>query len=290
MPRFSDEWVVDRTLFDFVNGGSCACCSMVNFIPDGVPGIINSISDLETDAADKEIKALQYSPWPPDMREQVWGDRVRLRQKLKKEIPVYKEFWRQHQEEFSDWCRSLPTTTLRKILQMPRSEITDRLHDKYDIHSAFAVVVTAVVEQVAHFDATSYPTDARGKEEIAFEKNLSWDRRGGFTIKVSNAEGELIHDVLQIWFDRMESLGGPKLLDRGVSQTQSDNDDDDDESGGVDDGKVRDTGKTGPSFRSDRRIVRLLIARYWADSLIQKYMEHKEPGAIYSIDEDTQNN
>jgi hypothetical protein len=276
MPRFSDEWVVDRTLFDFVNGGSCACCGMANFFPDGVNGMINAISDLETDAADSEIKALQNCPWPPDMREQVWGDRIRLRHKLKKEIPLYREFWKQHGADFSDWCRSLPPSTLKKVLQMPRSEVTDRVHSKYNIHSAFAVVLTAVVEQVAHFDATKYPPDARGTEEIEFEKLVSWDRRGGFTMKVCNAKGELVPDVLQSWLNRMESLGGPKLLDRGVSKSQTDDEDE----GGADDAQEREAGKSGPSFRADRRIVRLLIARYWADALIKKYTEDKGTDAF----------
>jgi len=280
MPRFSDEWVVDRTLFDFVNGGSCACCGMALFLPDGVSGMINAISDLETDAAENEIKALQKSPWPPEMREQVWGDRVRLRHKLKKEIPIYTEFWTQHGHEFMNWCHSLPASSIKKILQMPRSEVTDRLNSKYNIHSAFGVVLTAVVEQVAHFAETKYSTDARGKEEIAFEKSISWDRRGGFTMQVCNKEGEIVPEVLKVWLDRMESLGGAKLLERSSRQTQTD----DGEDGDVDDAQETEPGKPSPSFRGDRRIVRLLIARFWADAFIKKYMKQKNTEASNSVE------
>ena len=80
MPRFSDQWVVDRTLFEFATGGSCACCGFSHlFLPNGLKGLIDEVSDLETDAANNEFEAAQKSPWPPTMRDQVWADRVRLR-------------------------------------------------------------------------------------------------------------------------------------------------------------------------------------------------------------------
>ena len=31
-----------------------------------------------------------------------------------------------------------------------------------------------------------------------------------------------------------------------------------------------------PSFRSDRRVIRLFIARYWADRLIEKYNQKRK--------------
>jgi hypothetical protein len=83
----------------------------------------------------------------------------------------------------------------------------------------------------------------------------------------------------------MKSLGGPKLLDRGLKKDSTtmtmnpdcDDDDDDEEEGEADGGNVADRKeKDGASFRSDRRIVRLLIARYWADNLIARYKASKE--------------
>mmetsp|Transcript_38045 Transcript_38045/g.53606 ORF Transcript_38045/g.53606 Transcript_38045/m.53606 type:complete len:280 (-) Transcript_38045:27-866(-) len=272
MPKFSDKWVVDRTLFEFVNGGSCACCGFPHLFPDGVAGMINAISDLETDAAQAEIKAAEKSPWPPEMREQVWSDRVRLRHKLKKEMAVYKQFWDDEGEPFQHWIRSeiLPKR-LRKFLQMPRSEVTERLRTQYGIHSAFGIVLCAVVEQVAHFKDTKYPTDARGDAEVAFEQTLKFDRRGGFIMRVSDKEGNYKEQVLQVWFDRMKTLGGPKLLDRTPKPV-----DDDEEEGEADDALHDEDTSAGPSFRADRRIVRLLVARYWADIMIAKYKAAKK--------------
>jgi hypothetical protein len=69
MPRFTDEWVVTKSLFEYTTGGSCACCSFpAIFDPNGLKGLINSVSDLETDAAENEFQSAQSSPWPPEMR------------------------------------------------------------------------------------------------------------------------------------------------------------------------------------------------------------------------------
>lgn len=264
MPRYSDEWVVDKTLFEYVNGGSCGCCGRGFFLPDGVDGMIKAMSDLETDAANAEIKASAQSPWPVEMREQVWSDRVRLRHKMKKEMGTYEQFWITDGEAFADWCRTMEPKSLKKLLQIPRSEILDRLNNHYGIHSAFGQVLKAVCEQVAKFKNTNYPTDARGESETAFEQHLYYDRRGGFTIKIADKEGVLQEDVLQVWLNRMQSLGGPVLLERTPKKVDSG-----DGGGGADEVEDKDSAK--PSFRSDRRIVRLLIARYWADALIKKY-------------------
>jgi hypothetical protein len=152
--------------------------------------------------------------------------------------------------------------SLKKVLQIPRSEIIERLNNHYGIHSAFAEVLKAVCEQVAKFKDTKYPTDARGESETAFEKEVYYDRRGGFTIKIVNKEGEMQEDILTIWLNRIKSLGGPVLLERTPKQVDSG-------TGGAD--EVEDKNAPKPSFRSDRRIVRLLVARFWADALIKKY-------------------
>mmetsp|Transcript_16902 Transcript_16902/g.25571 ORF Transcript_16902/g.25571 Transcript_16902/m.25571 type:complete len:291 (-) Transcript_16902:432-1304(-) len=266
MPKFSDQWVIDRTLFEYVNGGSCACCGGALFMPGGLDGMIKSVSDLETDAANAEIKAMAKSPWPPEMREEVWSDRVRIRVKMKKEMGRYKEFWAEHGEDFTQWCKTgIEPKKLRKIMQMSRSEIQERLRSVYGIHSAFGRVLEAVTEQVARFKDTKYPTDARGDSEIRFEQILTFDRRGGFVLRIKDKEGNLKEDVLEIWLGRMRSLGGPSLLERAPRKEKSD--EDDDEAGGADEAEMGETA----SFRADRRIIRLFIARFWADTLIERF-------------------
>jgi hypothetical protein len=265
MPKFLDQWVVDRTLFEYVSGGSCACCGRGFFLPDGVEGMIRGISDLETDAANAEIKAAEQSPWPSEMREQVWSDRVRLRYKLKQEMVKYAKFWLEQKPSFESWMFSMEPTKLKMLFQMPRSEVLDCVTSHYGIHSAFVAVLTSVVEQVVHFGDTKYPTDGRGDSEINFEKALIYDRRGGFTLAIVDREGNRNERIIRIWLDRMSTLGGPTLLERtpkGVT-----------DSGGADDAEDQKENSPKPSFRMDRRVIRLLIARLWADKLLDMYTD-----------------
>lgn len=245
--------------------------------------MINAISDLETDAANAEIKASEQSPWPPDMREQVWSDRVRLRVKMKKEMGIYSSFWSQYGELFSEWCLSLDPKILKKVFQIPRAEVIERVNTHYGIHSAFGKVLAAVTEQVAHFQDTKYPPDGRGDSEISFEKTLYYDRRGGFTLKIVDKEGNLKVDIIHIWLKRMESLGGPILLERTPKKTDNDE--------GADDAEEDSKNAAKPSFRMDRRVVRLLIARSWADALMRKFLatQSADEGLVEATSEDNVN-
>eukprot|EP00978_Attheya_sp_CCMP212_P026638 scaffold88092_cov46-Attheya_sp.AAC.1 len=249
------------------------------------------------------------------MRDQVWADRVRLRHKMKKELSLYRDFFDTHGDAFDAWFQNQAQNhpqTLRKLFMMPRSQVSELLVSNYNIpvHSAFGTVVSAVVEQVANFSVTQYPPDARGGPvEVAFEAILAYDRRGGFTIplvartkvvkanqaddppqqhptqnKSSSYQYQLTPTTCAIWLDMMRSLAGPKLLNRGPKTTNTtsnhtDDGEDADDGGADDEDDVPQNEKTnnGPSFRSDRRIVRLLIARHWADQLIRKFHESHPP-------------
>lgn len=142
MPRYRDEWVIDRVLFDFVSGGSCACCGFQHFLPNGTADLVDAVSDLDTDAADAEKAALAQHPWPAEVRDQVWADRVRLRQYLKKDRGRFSEFWQAHGNAFVEWIRQpAVAANLRRWLQLPRSQVMEIIQEKYNIHSAFGVVL-----------------------------------------------------------------------------------------------------------------------------------------------------
>lgn len=115
---------------------------------------------------------------------------------------------------------------------------------------------------MANFQITGYETDGRGDAEIGFELCLKFDRRGGFTLSDMESESKAK------WLLRHRSLGGPKLLERNM---KSDNDDEDNN----EDNERKNTSDV-PSFRSDRRIVRLLIARHFADVLQRAYLKEQK--------------
>eukprot|EP00977_Amphora_coffeiformis_P017787 scaffold5920_cov172-Amphora_coffeaeformis.AAC.3 len=328
-------------MFDYVSGGSCACCGFQHFLPNGTADLVDALSDLDTDQANHEKAALANHPWPADVRDQVWADRVRLRQKLKRDRTRFGDFWQAHADGFAAWLHQPETITqLRRWLQLPRTEVMEVIQQKYNIHSAFAVVLCeysrrqtsekectrggcgtnlpgqcrssttavqyascfplqastnnninqyshfiyhflfhilylsgAIVEQVAGFHLTQYPPDGRGAAERDFEtKLLIYDRRGGFMLPMVSEEGDLQEDLVNIWFRRMQTLAGAVLLERGTSSSKADGDEEED---GDPDGPT--TKDATPSFASDRRVIRLVIARIFADMLQEKYLETTTP-------------
>ena len=353
MPRFSDEWVVDRVLFDYVSGGSCACCGISHslFLPNGTMDCITSMTDLETDQMNAEIDILSSDlhPWPKVLRDQIWCDRVKLKQKLKSSIAKYTNFWSQHGAAFTEWLFIINNNIdyctesendknrdnvkfLQRCLQMSRDELTNHIQQEYSIHSAYMVVLTAAMDQVAHFQETKYPYDSLRcsstshmntnsdndhHAELRFEEILQFGRMTGFMLPIMESTtkdstlvtSSIRQDVLQILLDRIRTLGNTKLLGRGASTSTTgnpmnidddDNDNDDDELEDVDDidnvdgpttrprkkqearsihtstpspssSTFTKCGIPTPSFQSDRRMVRLILARYWADLLIQRY-------------------
>jgi len=49
MPRFTDKWVLDKCMFDYVQGGSCACCGFTHlFNPGGLEGVSRKISSYQS--------------------------------------------------------------------------------------------------------------------------------------------------------------------------------------------------------------------------------------------------
>jgi hypothetical protein len=279
MPQFTDEWLIDKVLFDYSMGGNCACCGLMQFLPNGTADLISAVSDIDTDQVSKEVAALQNNPWPVELRDQVWADRVRLRQYLKKSMAYHKSFWTEHGEGFMEWCRSQEVTKLTRLVQLSREEIVHHVQREYNIHSAYGVVLDSVCQQVAHFAVTKYPPDARGIIEAEFEKILTFDNRGGFILPLrqKNNPESFNEEVLETWFSQMQALGGPKLLERGPSTRTEEDNENDGEEGDVDGPAAAAAAASGiSSFQSDRRLIRLLIARYWAEVFQKRYIKDQE--------------
>jgi hypothetical protein len=280
MPRFRDDWIIDRVMFDYVSGGACDCCgiSYQRFLFQTTPDLIQTVSDLDTDQMTTEIASLPTHPWPPELRDAVWSDRVKIRQKCKLSMPQYRAFWTEYGTPLTEWLlrgrtaeeKPLPATkdrlrTLQRSLQMSRSELLHILREQYQLHSAYTLVLTAVLEQLAHFPQTAYPPDSSGDDpvEAAFEAYLQFQRlQGGFTWPILDSadeeEEETVRwELVEIFLHRMQSLGGPKLLHRTAAAE-----------GAPDADEARDR---GPSFQSDRRLVRWILARYWADRVMEQF-------------------
>jgi len=55
MPQFTDDWVVDRAMFEYVNSGGCSCCGISHMGMDMMQ-FMAACSDLETDDGKKEVQ------------------------------------------------------------------------------------------------------------------------------------------------------------------------------------------------------------------------------------------
>ena len=242
------------------------------FQPDGLKGLIDACTDIETDAAENELNT--PSPWPPQIREQVWADRVRLRLKMKQEMKTYRIFFEKYSiEDIRSFCVSGKNSPiLKRIFQMPRQLILDAIKE-YGIHSSYSNVLSAVIDQVANFHLTKYKPDGRSIDELQFERNLIFSKRGaGFTLPLFTVAypDQVNQDALDVFLKFMTKLGGPKLLMRKLERSNDDDSEEDDEND-----EKGSSNKNGPSFQGDRRLIRLIIARFWTRSIIEKFESSK---------------
>ena len=267
------------------------------------------MSDLETDTATQEINAAKASPWPPDMRDQIWSDRLLLRFKMKKDMKVYRSFLESIVKDndnaldnntdvdkrdipiLHNFCTNeLSPKELRQIFQLPRSELIEILNSKYKICGAYGVVFCTVSEQVVNSKVTGYGIDARhspgddNSEEI-FEKELKYKKVGpGFCLDITTQDAngdDMVNDeVLNIFLHRMVNLAGPTLLNRAPKTSHQNDDEGSDSDKDGSDGAEEEDEPNIPSFRSDRRVIRLFIARYWADRLIEKYNQKRKTDPV----------
>lgn len=236
--------------------------------------MIDACTDIETDAAENELNA--PSPWPPQIREQVWGDRVRLRLKMKQQMKTYGTFLNQYTiDEVRNFCiMSENALMLKKIFQMPRALIMEEIKE-YGIHSSYSNVLSAVIDQVANIHQTKYEPDGRSIEELQFEKELIFSKRGaGFTLNLFSTtnHNQVNSGTFNIFLNFVVKLGGPKLLMRKLEQANDDDADDDAEDDESNKGST--STNNGPSFQGDRRLIRLIIARYWARGIMKKYEDY----------------
>ena len=71
-------------------------------------------------------------------------DRVRLRQFCKKSMKEYRQFWLDNEEDFERWFQGQSDEKLRKLFQLPRQEVLDRLENQnFKLHKSFGTVLCA---------------------------------------------------------------------------------------------------------------------------------------------------
>ncbi|TMW60895.1 hypothetical protein Poli38472_000937 [Pythium oligandrum] len=266
MRKFEDCWVVDRTMFEYVNQGGCSCCGVTHQIMD-VAQLADRCSDWESDDEKKE----QFSPWPTFIHEEILTERARLRVVMKEDMRQYKAFIDTHMKGFSAWWQQLDESTKNRVFQVPDEDVMDYFKSHAKVKGSYEIVLCAVMEQLRHFNETGYK-DGRIPPECCAEQYLQ-NRRSCFVMDpkyVASADGAVnFCEIMQI-------LGGPKLLPLRLTRDPAQNNQAEQE--------VAQSVANVQSFRSDRRLLRLVIFRKFADVAMRKYLregtDSKEKAAV----------
>ncbi|KAL4171728.1 hypothetical protein KRP22_009818 [Phytophthora ramorum] len=253
MKKYEDTWVVDRTMFEYVNQGGCSCCGVTHTIMN-MAEFASKCSDWETDDEKKE----QFSPWPTFIHEEILTERARLRMAMKADMKKYKEFVDEHLKGFMAWWSRLGENAKARIFQLPDDEVLSyfRVHTK--VKGSYEILLCAILEQIRHFQDTGY-TDGRVAAELFFEKNLVHQRESF----VLDPQYVVMEAGDTNFFEMLKILGGPKLLP--VRTTRNANEKSEAES------EQTKSENNVQSFRSDRRLARLVMFRIFADMAIRKY-------------------
>jgi len=255
--RFLDTWVVDRVLFEYVNQGGCGCCGF-NHAGMGLQDFMALCSDVETDDGKKQ----KLSPFPAPMQEEMWADRVKFRKSMKGDMAMYKERVEVDGAEFVEWWYSISPEKRRSVFVMPKEELQVIFNTKYDFKPAYATTLCAIVEQVQKFDATGYKADGATDCEIYLEEHLVF-KRGAWVIKeeyYSTDEG------CDMFFGMLMQLGGDHLMPKRPKELREESEE---ARKAAEDAAGR--SNMGPTFRGDRRLVRLQIFRYFANIAWRKF-------------------
>lgn len=254
MRKYEDCWVVDRTMFEYVNQGGCSCCGVTHTIMN-LADFASKCSDWETDDAKKE----QFSPWPMFIHEEILTERARLRIAMKGDMAKYKEFVDAHMKGFKAWWSRLGENAKARLFQLPDEEVISYFHGHAKVKGSYDILLCAIMEQIRHFQDTGY-TDGRVAAELFFEKNLLHERES-FVLASEYLASEAGDTN---FFEMLQILGGPKLLP--VRTTRDPNEKTEAEA------EQAKSESNVQSFRSDRRLVRLTIFRIYADMAIRKYL------------------
>jgi len=262
--RYLDSWVVDRVMFEFVNQGGCNCCGFTHG-GMGMTDFMALCSDVETD----DGKTEKTSPWPQFMQDEVWSDRVKFRRMLKDSMGKYRDLFETHGDAFVTWWLSLDAKERGRCFQMPKDEVQVQFETTYEFKTAYQVVMCSVMTQVENFPATKYSSDGGTDCEIYLETSLR-AQRGAWTVSEEYFSTDKGCDM---FFGMLMQLGGDHLLPKrslemremsAKAKVQAAEKDEDNE-------ERKNSSEDGQSFRGDRRLVRLLIFRYFADMAWSKF-------------------
>lgn len=258
MPRFTDEWLYERVMFDYTTGGGASACACCQYNPDGEEykpatplawfggwrSFVDAIPDLpQENAEDFE--------WP--QLESVWADRVKIRHKL---LLRQRELVGQDDGGFQKWLEEsrlgVPNENTMTLggnssytMTIPREPFFEWIVTGFNIHTIYSHIIYVSMEQVAHFHLTKY-ADEGDDMERTWQHCIRWKEHDSFVIS--------LHPSMLGRYQILRSQGDKHWME-GPSRNPTE---------------------------SDRRLVRLLMAQYVASQLHAEYMAEMKVNSVIS--------
>lgn len=227
----------------------------------------------------------------------VWMDRIQVRLRLEKSQYIYSQLFSSffhdatlpntHEEDYRihalyEWFQQYWTIEeLETFFQISHFQVLQLLRDQYKLveKNYLDIFLPSILQQMENFHLTRYPLDSRGKEEIEFEQVLETtssyfflpvatcsmipqqdkEQDGNSSIIASSMvlQTKMIETTtILVFIKMMLRLERPILLEKGHDSIYIQRMD------------------PYPSFRYDRRMIRLIIVRHWADGIIERWKKH----------------
>ena len=171
MPRFTNEWLIDASLYSHFKG--VPCCGPAATPPETVSDTIAALVHLCDDVPATEImQESLVSPFPDDIKDDVWRARVLFRRVVLRACTQF--------NETSATTKTLLAQRIHHYLaqQGTANIVTLRLHRltnrlAKDFPSFYGALLTNMLTQIASFHVTGLAPDGVTPEEISWELNLS---------------------------------------------------------------------------------------------------------------------
>ncbi|RLN92450.1 hypothetical protein BBJ28_00011525 [Nothophytophthora sp. Chile5] len=148
MRKYEDCWVVDRTMFEYVN----------------------QISPTSVRTGTDDEKKEQFSPWPTFIHEEILTERARLRMAMKASMSKYKSFEDTHMKGFMAWWTRLGENAKARLFQLPSDEVLNYFHAEVKVKGSYEILVLLLTTS-SLFPFTARDPNEKGEAEAEQAKS-----------------------------------------------------------------------------------------------------------------------
>ena len=249
----------DSMLLACLTDSGCSCCSMAA-VSFSLASLLDQCTDIDTDA--KEAALLPTAnAWPLPIRESIWQDRLTFRQLLK-----------QQTRTLNTRLAATSTPPLNPTQLTPATLVgayrftLQQLHialRRYPFSPPYTHLLHALLTQLLHGEQAGLEADEEGetRAERLFAYCLYYDEQAA---EVS-VDDEYFHLQEAGWHERLHETLKGKLLPKKEKRPEGEED------------RGRTASEAGSvqtatmqSFRSDRRLLRLLVFRLGVERLMEE--------------------